>query len=224
MLMTPPFLTSCSCCGVVFVLFAAFSQDKTRSKRFCLLFVAFVTNLVAIHENWPRANPLTTMAATTSSAVIFSWRCKKKLLLKWSTYSARLHQRQRQWQWQRQQREWFDLSSDLATVLGQTLACVAVKSAFLRDNLNADVRQVCNLQPVSQSLAICQLGLRISCSLVVWCADLPPEVRLDGQRTFLFAAGVCLILLDNRRCWGRLLRKALGQQHCPCAHAPYPVG
>lgn len=105
--------------------------------------------------------------------------------------------------------EWFDLSRQL--FLARHAACVAVKSAFLRDHLNAAACQVCN-RPIRQlpvnnhqlpitslsPIARCPLpvGLRISCCSIVWCADLPPEVGRDvQQRAGIAAIGLPLFSL-----------------------------
>lgn len=120
-------------------------------------------------EEEEEANP------TTSSAVIFSWRrCKPAttaattsecVLPKWSMYSGK------------KPVEWLDLSRQL--FLARHAACVAVKSAFLRDHLNAAAAagcQVCN-RPIRQS-AYYQLPITSSvycqlAPLLAACCHLP---------------------------------------------------
>lgn len=119
-------------------------------------------------EEEEEANP------TTSSAVIFSRRrCKAAttaatrsecVLPKWSMYSGK------------KPVEWLDLSRQL--FLARHAACVAVKSAFLRDHLNAAAAgcQVCN-RPIRQS-AYYQLPITSSvycqlAPLLAACCHLP---------------------------------------------------
>lgn len=137
-------------------------------------------------EEEEEANP------TTSSAVIFSWRrCKAAtrsecVLPKWSMYSGK------------KPVEWLDLSRQL--FLARHAACVAVKSAFLRDHLNAAAVgcQVCN-RPIRQS-AYYQLPITSSvycqlAPLLAACCHLPLATCATAHQLLLprlvrwFAAG-----------------------------------